>query len=210
MGLALALPWLAVDDPQGLGFRLRIVAFVPLALCAAIVVDGLLVLAGRYAQLERFAPRDVVAAGIALLLALRPHTDPPEGLVAAHPAMVSAVMASTRQIPPGTTVIVPERHILFMVAWYTRAPVSLRPETVPYGQRVRMMPLAFIGMDSPLDAALDRARAVHIMGRAVEPPLGVHPRHRNGLVLVTEPTWDWLLTQLPPAARSYFARWPTI
>jgi hypothetical protein len=206
MGIAIALPWLAVDDPQALGFRVRIAAFVPLALCAAIVVDPLLALVERVTRVERFVPRDVVAAAIALLVALRPHAEPPEGLVAAHPAMVSAVMASARQIPPGTTVIVPERHILFMVAWYTRAPVSLRPELVPYAERVRMMPLAFIGMDSPLDAALDRARAEP----SIAPPLGLHPRHRNGLVLVTEPTWDWLLTQLPPAAHAWFAAWHTI
>ena len=115
-------------------------------------------------------------------------------------------MASTRQIPPGATVIVPERHILFMVAWYARAPVSLRPELVPYSQRVRMMPLAFVGMGSPLDEALDRARATP----GITPPIGLHPRHRNGLVLVTEATWDWLLAQLPADARARFARWPTI
>jgi hypothetical protein len=42
------------------------------------------------------------------------------------------------------------------------------------------------------------------------PPLGFHPRHRNGLVLVTEPTWDWLMAQLSPDERAYWGRWPTI
>jgi hypothetical protein len=104
------------------------------------------------------------------------------------------------------TVIVPERHILFMVAWYTRAKVSLTPDAIPYAERVRMMPLAFIGKDSPLEAALDRARTEP----GVTPPLGFHPRYRNGLVLVTEPTWDWMLAQLPPDVGAYWARWPTI
>jgi len=201
-GVAIALPWLAVDDPQGLGFRLRIAAFVPLALNAGIVTDALLVRIKQLAKHER----DLAATGLALFLAIRPHAKPTEGMVLAHPAMVAAVMASAHQIPAGKTVVVPERHILFMVAWYARAPVSLDPNRVPYTERVRMMPLAFIGMDSPLDAALDRARSEP----SVTPPIGFHPRHRNGLVLVTEPTWEWLLAQLPPAARAYFARWPTI
>lgn len=198
-GVAVGLPWLAVSDPQGLGFRLRVTAFVPLALCAAIVAGAAL---ARVSQLRR----DAGLAVLALLLALRPHGRAAEGKVVAHPALVAAVMASARQIPPHTTVIVPERHILFMVAWYARVPVSLRPESVPHAERVRMMPLAFIGMNSPLDAAIDRARDEP----SLTPPLGFHPSHRNGLVLVTEPTWEWLLAQLPPDARAYWERWPTI
>jgi hypothetical protein len=203
-GIALALPWLAVDDPQGLGFRLRVAAFVPLALCAAIVIDPLL---GLIKQLTA-SERELVAAGLALLLAIRPHGARTEGMVLAHPAMVTAVMATARELPTGKTVIVPERHILFMVAWYTRAQVSLDPTRVPYAKRVRMMPLAFIGLgdDSPLGQALDRARD----DKTIAPPIGVHPRHRNGLVIVEEPTWDWLLAQLPPGAREHWARWPTI
>jgi hypothetical protein len=198
-GIAVGLPWLAVSDPQGLGFRLRISAFVPLALCASIVLA---------AALAKLAPlrRDAALTVLALLLAIRPHRRPTEGMVLAHPAMVSAVMASTRHIPPGATVIVPERHILFMVAWYTRAKVSLRPDAVPYERRVRLVPLAFIGMGSPLEEALDRARGEPSLAA----PIGLHPRHRNGLVLVGESTWDWLVVQLPPGAREHWATWPTI
>jgi hypothetical protein len=64
------------------------------------------------------------------------------------------------------------------------------------------MPLAFIGQDSPLDHALDEARALP------DPPIGLHPRHRNGLVLVSESTWDWLVARV--GASSYWAKWPTI
>jgi len=206
-GIVLGLPWLAVTDPQGLAFRLRISAFVPLALAAAVVAGPALAAIDRLAG-RTLAPlrRELVLAAIALVFAVRPHARPAEGMVLAHPAMVSAVMASTHHIPPGATVIVPERHILFMVAWYTRAKVSLRPEPVPYGERVRLLPLAFTGMGSPLDTALDRARAEP----GLAPPIGLHPRHHNGLVLVVEPTWDWLLAQLPPGGRAHFARWPTI
>jgi hypothetical protein len=199
IGLVIALPWLAVDNPQGLGFRLRVTAFVPLAMCAAII-------AAAAARVLDAWQRDLALMFLALIVARAPHTRD-EGRVLVHPAMVSAVIAATPKIPPGTTVIVPERHILFMTAWYTRAPVRLRPEPVPYGQRVRLIPLAFIGMGSPLDEAIDAARAD---SRVAEPPLSLHPRHRNGLILVTEPTWDYLMASLPVEVRNYWARWRTI
>lgn len=199
LGLAIALPWLAVDNPQGLGFRLRVTAFVPLAMCTAI-------LAATAARFLAGWQRDVALVLLAVILARAPHTRD-EGRVLVHPAMVSAVMAAASKIPPRVTVIVPERHILFMTAWYTRAPVALRPELVPPAQRVRLVPLAFIGMGSPLDQALDAARAdPHV----AEPPLGVHPRHRNGLVLLAEPTWEHVLASLPADVRAFWARWSTI
>jgi hypothetical protein len=199
LGILIALPWLAIDDPQGLGFRLRVTAFVPLAIGAALV-------AAPAARLLEGWHRDAALIVLALVVARAPHTRT-EGRVIPHPAMVAAVMAAATKIPPNTTVIVPERHILFMTAWYTRAPVRLRPEPIPYGRRMRLMPLAFIGMGSPLEDTIDAARAD---SHVAEPPLGLHPRHRNGLVLVTEPTWDWLLATLPPEVRGYWAKWRTI
>jgi hypothetical protein len=80
--------------------------------------------------------------------------------------------------------------------------VSLRPEVIPHDRRVRMMPLAFIGMDSPLDRALDEARTRE------DAPIGFHARHRNGLVLVSEATWEWLVERVGQSSR--WARWPTI
>jgi hypothetical protein len=127
-------------------------------------------------------------------------------MVVAHPAMVSAVIASTTSLPADATIVIPERHILYMVAWYTRVQVSLRPELVPAERRLRMMPLAFIGMGSPLDQALSAARKEP----GIVPPIGTHPRHPNGFVLVAEPTWEWILARLPPKAREHFERWPTI
>ncbi len=198
LGIVIGLPWLAVDDPQGLAFRLRVAAFVPLALTAPIVITALTV---------RMRPhtRDLAFAAAALLVAGHMKDHAVQGRVVAHPALVASAMAATSKLPAGATVIVPERHILFMVAWYTRANVSLRPELVPYDQRVRLLPLAFIGMGSPLEQAIDAARSTP----DVAPPIGLHPRHRNGLVLVTERTWDWLMKELGPAAKSWVG-WPTI
>ncbi|HEX7701007.1 MAG TPA: hypothetical protein VF403_09805 [Kofleriaceae bacterium] len=196
VALVIAIPWLDVTDPQGLGFRLRVTAFVPMALCAAICAGELL----HYAKHEL-----VLVAIAAAILLVQLRRDRTEGEVLTHPALAAAVMAATDQLPTGKTVIVPERHIMFMVDWYTRADVSLRPEPIPYAQRVRLFGLVFIGgAKSPLDVALDAARD------QPDPPIGLHPRYRNGLVLVSEPTWDWLLAQLPAADRAHFAAWPTI
>ena len=97
-------------------------------------------------------------------------------------------------------------YIAFLVAWYTGAPVAIRPEGVPPGARYRLLPLHFIGAGSSLDRALIAARAEP----SLIPPLGMHPRHPDGLVLVAEPTWRWALEQLPPADRAHFAAWPTL
>jgi hypothetical protein len=85
--------------------------------------------------------------------------------------------------------------------------VSLRPEHVAIAQRVRIFGLTWAGGDgSPLDRALDAAR----LDASVAPPISLHAGHRNGLVIVTEPTWDWLLDHLPADARAHYARWPTL
>jgi hypothetical protein len=202
LALAIAVPWLAVDDPQGLGFRLRLAAHVPAALCAAVAIGAFGSLIKD--RLEALLRDAILLVGAAILLVVLP-IDRAEGRVLAHPALVTSTMAAAKQLPENATVIVPERHILFMVAYYTRAKVSLRPETVPPQDRVRMMPLAFIGMGSPLDRALDAAR--HEPG--ITPPLALHPRHRNGLVLVTEATWQWILARLGDRG-GYWAVWPTI
>jgi hypothetical protein len=197
VGLFIAQPWLAVDDPQGLGFRLRIAAFVPMSLAAAIV-------AGALPIPRREAVLAVLAAAMFALGASRSLT---EGEVEMHPALAAAAAAAAGKIPPGATVIVPERHILYAVQWYTRAPVSLRPDAVPYASRARIFGLAFAGgAGSPMDQAIDEAR----LDPTIAPPIGLHPTDRNGLVLVSEPTWEWLLAHVPPDTRAYFARWPTI
>jgi hypothetical protein len=198
LAIAIGLPFLAVTDRQGLGFRLRIAAFVPAALTAAIVAR---------AVLARHVHRDAVLAALALgLVAIRQPGDRIDGEVVTHPALVAAAQALVGHVPAGATLIVPERHIAFMVAWYTGAAVALQPGGVPPARRQRLLPLHFIEAGSPLDRALIAARAE----RSLEPPLGLHPRHPNGLVLVAEPTWDWILARLPAADRARLAAWPTI
>ncbi|HLL21429.1 MAG TPA: hypothetical protein VK427_04815, partial [Kofleriaceae bacterium] len=186
---------LEVVDPQGLGFRLRVAAFVPLALVAAIAAGRL------FAHIKH---RDVVLAAAALALAARASGRRDEGRIQAHPAMVAAVQSLGDRVPDGDTIIVPERHIVFMVAWYTRAAVQIGPAGVAPERRWRLLPLAWIGLGSPLDAALLAARA------EPDPPIGLHPRHPNGLVLVRESTYQRVLASLPPAVRAMWERWRTI
>jgi hypothetical protein len=211
LAIAIALPWLRVSDPQGLGFRIRIAAFVPMALCAAIVARAVyLPFAFAVAELVEARWWRVIREGalvaVAVVIVLAMPRERTAGRITAHPAMVAAVQAVAGLVPAGDTVIVPERHIAFMVAWYARVPMRLRPESVPREHRWRLMPLAFIRSGSPLDAALDQARTEP----SIAPPIGLHPRHRNGFVLVAEPTWEWVLDRLPPELRAYYTKWPTI
>jgi hypothetical protein len=199
LGLFVALPWLAVSNPQGLGFRIRIIAFVPMALCAAIVARAFVLALPRW-----IADASLATLALAIVL-VTPHRRV-QGEILAHPAMVAAVSGLAGRIPADGIAIVPERHIAFMVTWYTGVPHRQRPDSVPRDKRWRVMPLAFIGAGSPLDDALIAARREP----SISPPIGTHPRHPNGLVLVAEPTWDWILAHLPPEARAYFTRWPTI
>ncbi|TMQ17600.1 MAG: hypothetical protein E6J90_22035 [Deltaproteobacteria bacterium] len=222
LAIAIGLPFLAVTDRDGLGFRLRIAAFVPAALCAALLVRTVLGAAAAVARrshavesaahpvlgaLGRPVQRDLVLAAVALGLAvLRQPGAWLDGEIVTHPALVSAAQALRGHVPPGATLIVPERHIAFLVAWYTGAPIAIRPDGVAPERRYRLLPLHFIGAGSALDHALIAARAEP----SLIPPLGVHPRHPNGLVLVAEPTWTWVLDQLPAADRARVAAWPTI
>jgi hypothetical protein len=198
IALAIGLPFLAVTDRQGLGFRLRIAAFVPAALAAAIAAR---------AVLAPYVHRDAALTALAFALALaRQPATRLDGEIVTHPALVAAAQALSGRVPAGATLIVPERHIAFLVAWYTGAAVAIRPEGVPPARRYRLLPLHFIGEGSALDHQLMAARAEP----ALPLPIGVHPRHPDGLVLVAEPTWAWILAQLPPEDRAYYAAWPTL
>ena len=214
LALVIGVPWLAVDDAQGLGMRIRIVAFVPLALCAAIVlrVALRLVVPRLVTRHERLVAGGICAV-LAIGFALRVPGSRTEGRVVMEPALIASAQGLTGRIPATDTVVIPERHIAFMVAWYTRVRISIRPEPVPIEQRWRFITLAFIGKGIPLDgigSPLDEA-LLAVRARSELPPiLGLHPRYHNGLVLIPEPTWQYVLLLLPPSERSYFAAWPTI
>jgi hypothetical protein len=160
-------------------------------------------LAGRAVAHLRY--RDLALALLALGLAFHTPGKRHEGVVdPVHPAIITSIQAMADKVPPGDTVIVPERRIVYMIAWYLRAQVRLRPEAVPPERRWRAMLLNWIGRDaSPLNrellAARDRPGAA--------PPVGLHPSHPNGMVLVTEAAWQEIAARLPPG--SPWPGWPT-
>lgn len=205
LGLLVAWPTLAVEDPQGLGFRLRLIAFVPLALAASIAVGGALPYLRKLHALAPLLGRAAVALALALWLGFAP-TRLDRGVVYAHPAMIAAVQGLARAVPPGDTVVVSERHTAFMATWYTRVRTSVRPTAGTPARRWRLMTLSFIGTDKPMSRALDAARR----RPELVAPRGLHPKHHDGLVLLPEATWQWVLTQLPPGPRRYYEAWPAL
>src|SRR5262249_58171566 len=127
---------------QGLAFRLRIAAFVPAALTAAIATRTALVpalrwIAHRLPALRRVTDRlaglagidiDHLVAGLALALAIaRQLPDRLDGEVVTHPALVAAAQALVGRVPAGATLVVPERPIAFLVPRYTRATAPIPP-----------------------------------------------------------------------------------
>ncbi len=196
--LITAIPVLAIANPDGIGFRLRVAVFAPAALVAAIVV-------GRATAGLAPALRLAVIAPMLLVRLWVVDAAPREGVVYAHPAMVAAMVAVPGRLPPDAVVITSERHLGFMVAWYARVPVRMRPGPVPPARRWRLLAGNLIGLGSPLDKAL---RAAHDRPGLVA-PVSTHPRDPSGLVLVPEATWDWVLTQVPPKLAAYWRRWPT-
>jgi hypothetical protein len=192
--LAVALPWLDAGDPDGVTFRLRAMAFLPLALAAASVA------AAALARLSPGARMAAVMFATGLVLVRPARYEAP--VVRADPDLVAAVAALSSHLPPGAVVIAPERHIVFMTTWLTRVPARLRPETTPPARRHRLLPMSY--MSDGLARAVDEARGAGV----VAPPVGLHRDHRNGLVLVAEPTWNWILDRLSPAERAYYRDWP--
>lgn len=193
-----AWPWLDVADPDAVGFRLRVAAFAPASIVGAAAVGRLV------ASLE--LPWRLVAVAPALItwVAVRPAA-PTEGMVRTEIPMVAATAAIKDALPKDAVIISAERHLGFQAVWFARVPLRLRPERVPPERRWRMIPLGIIGMDSPLDRALRDARA----HPELVPPIGLHPLHPNGLVLVPEATWEWVLTQLPPRPQAWWREWHT-
>jgi hypothetical protein len=201
--ILLALPWLDVADPDGLGFRMRIVAFLPLALCLAIVVGATLREFGVAAQ-----PRRVHAAVMAAIVALclawvltRPR-DRHAGVVKTDADMVAAISAAGAYT--GTDyVIVSERHVGFMAQYYSTADVHLITERFPRDRAWRLITGNFIGKHRGLREAIERARALP----GVAPPLGLHPSHPTGIVLMREATWQRVVELVDGPAQARLRAW---
>jgi hypothetical protein len=210
LALALAIPWIDVRDEQAMGMRLRLTAHAALAPLAALAAYRVLWPAPRVVRAGIAAG---FAGALALLVLSRSFTHPDEveqahreGVVMTHPALANGVRALAGVIPPGGEVVVPERHVLFMAAWYARVPARLSPrESVAPERTYRLFPGALI-LPS-LKTALDELRASPQPG--IPPPRDLHAFEPNGLVLVMEPTYQHLLARLPPDARAHYDAWRT-
>lgn len=198
LALMLALPWLSVRDPQGLVFRLRIMAFVPLAICAPAAMAQLLAWAPP--RLRQLLP---IAAAVALLALV------PLRYVAAvnwpNPFHVPDAAAIADHTPPDAIIIVHGRQLAFMVKWTAdREARSLPPR--PIGARPTFR-LASPGVLPPgvlreLDA-FEQALPADLPR-----PVRLIPRKPMTMILFAEPTWQALVQAASPADRAQLAPWP--
>ena len=195
LALVAAIPWIDVADPGGPGFRLRLLAFFPLAL---------LVAAPGAALASRFGANTVAAAALGLagfLIAFRPAIYRPP-VVEQHPAMVAAVRAAADHVPATGVVITPERRLVFAYTYLTGGRAAQHPGADP---RWRLVPLAY--MTPALVTAIDQTRKQ--APASVPRPISLHPYSRDGLLLIPEPFWQDALSRLPTDQRSHYESWPT-
>jgi hypothetical protein len=195
MALFAALPWIDVSDPEGLGFRLRLMAFLPLVIAAAFVAGVAL----RQVPLRRvpMPVRGALVAGFLVgWIASRPSTSA-EGLVDVDPDMRAAILAAQGVVPDGDWIICPQRNLMFMATYETRAQVRLRPETIAPERRWRMLPSRFLHKE--VVHALELVRTQRPAGI---PCRGPAPARRGRVVLMPEVTWEWLMKQISPRSAS--------
>jgi len=179
LALFTALPWLAVGDPDGIGFRLRISAHLALA-----PLGGLLLV-----QLVREPRAALVAAAIvtAALLALRPLARE-EGVVRATPFLVAAARDAAAELPAGAEIVTPDRQIAFLLTWESGLPARTRPCDGALGAATwRVLPDAWLDPEA--------ARAL-----SAEP-------NASGFHLVREGRYRAMLARLSPAARRRWDDW---
>jgi hypothetical protein len=186
--LVLWFPFLDDTGEQTLTLRLRVAAFLPMAPLAALVVErGLGFLAAE--------TRRLFASGAALAFVAILPSRSSEGLVTVHPAMVQAIQAAGDAIPDGALVAVPERHLVFMLGWYSGRQAQLSDE----GADLRLLPRPSLTKE---------LRAI------VAAPLpgvrGVHPFASDGLVLFTNDAYAQAIARLPPAQKDRYRSWRTL
>lgn len=221
--LFLALPWLDPHDPQGAVFRLRAAGFVTLPpLVAFVLARGATVLPSAVVEnlgRERLAElRDLILIGLALGLSWARPSRAAEGVQPVHPALVTAVRALEGVVPEGAIVVCNDRQVAFMARYYAGVPIRLHPlppapapAPVPApgapteAPRFRLIPLGRMHDDLP--AALTSLRRERPAG--VAPTMDLHPFDENGLVLIPESTFAWLLERVRPATRRRYLAWDT-
>lgn len=197
LALILALPWLSSRDPQGLVFRLRIMAFVPLAICAPAAMTQLIAWAAP--RLLQLLP--ITAAAVLLALVPLRYVAPVNW---PNPLFVPGATAIADHTPPGAIIIVKERQLAFMVKWFAdREARTLAPRAIDARPTFRLASPGVLppGVLRELDAfekglPANLPRPVHLL-----------PRKPNAMILFAEPTWQALVEAASPADRSQLEPW---
>lgn len=193
LALLVAVPWIDVTDGQGLGFRLRLTAWLALGPLVAVLVDHLWVRA-----------RVVVVAAAVVALFARGVAARHDGIVFVHPYLAASMQALRAHVPADAEVACPERQIVFAATWTTRADVRLHPRTTT---RFRLLPGAWLTWVSPeLKPALARLVANPPEGFTVPPQ--IHPTHADAMVLLDERSFTLLQAALSPEAAERLRLWP--
>ena len=154
LALMLAIPWLSSRDPLGLVFRLRLMAFVPLAICAPAAMAQLIARApARVPQLLSIAAAAAVLAFVPLLY-VAPVRWP-------NPLFIQGAAAIAGHTPAGAIIIVKERQQAYMVKWAAdREARTLPPSAIAARPTFRLA--------SP--GVLPRAAAAALRLRPAPPP----------------------------------------
>ncbi len=190
-----AIPWIDAGDPDGLAFRVRLLSFAPLALAAPLLAAHALARLDATWRMTAI----MLVTGIALYRPGRYEAP----VVRADPDLAAAVAAARGRVPAGDMIVSPERHIVFMTVWYTGIEARLDPESVPAAHRWRLVPMSY--MSGALLGALAAARSAP----GVAAPISLHRGNPDGLVLMPEATWEWILARLPDEEARAYRRWPT-
>ena len=197
LALMLALPWLSSRDPDGLVFRLRIMAFVTLAVCAPAAIAQLIATARpRVRQLLLIA----AAAALLALVPLRyaaPVTWP-------NPSHMAGAAAAADHTPPDAIIIVNHRQLAFMVKWAADREARTRP---PGAAEARpTFRLASPGVLPPT-VLRDLEGFEERLSADVPRPVRLVPEKPKWMILFAEPTWQALIQAASPPDRAQLEPW---
>lgn len=197
MALVLALPWLSVNDPAGLVFRLRIMAFVPLAICAPAAMMQLL--AWARPRVRQLVP---IAAAVAVMgfVPLR-HEGP---VNRPNPAFVQRAAGIARHTPPDAIIVVRGRQLAFIVKWVADREARTtppRPDVPRPTFRLASPDVLPPGVLGQLDV-FEQRLPTHLPR-----PIRLGSAKPITVILFAEPTWQALLQAVSPADRAELEPW---
>ncbi|MCC6996906.1 MAG: phospholipid carrier-dependent glycosyltransferase [Deltaproteobacteria bacterium] len=193
----LVLPF--ATGPNALGPRLRLCAFIPLALCAPVALS-------RLAARLHLPPRIAASALLALALAIVVVTPrrPREGVVRTPPAVLTLARLATA-VPADALIITTERRLAYFITWATRlsapshppAPIALDP-----ARSFRVLPGFAIPRRNRRVPPFERA-----LPAGLAPIIHLDPGAPLAWLAFPEDTYRAFLDSLPPDERASLEPW---